>query len=156
MWEGVMRPRRCITCLSLSCLSRLSSIKPFSQQSYAMQASGPAPITGGCSFPLAVLTEGCHADKVMRRPGSWWRARTELRDIAAISLHFLFMFLLCCTQTTHLRTHCPLVCRLWKHSGAVDVSRCPPLAGQKYCQLQAANAGVLRLPGATSGPWDCE
>uniref|UniRef100_A0A3B5AT31 TEA domain transcription factor 4 n=1 Tax=Stegastes partitus TaxID=144197 RepID=A0A3B5AT31_9TELE len=30
----------------LSCLSLLSSIKPFSQQSYAMQASGPAPITG--------------------------------------------------------------------------------------------------------------
>lgn len=44
-----------------------------------MQASGPAPITGGCSFspPLllpAVLTEGCHAGKVMRQPGSWWRA----------------------------------------------------------------------------------
>uniref|UniRef100_A0A8C3G6I6 TEA domain-containing protein n=1 Tax=Cyclopterus lumpus TaxID=8103 RepID=A0A8C3G6I6_CYCLU len=37
---------RCITYFSLSCLSRLSSIKPFSQQSYAMQASGPTPITG--------------------------------------------------------------------------------------------------------------
>uniref|UniRef100_A0AAQ4Q7X6 TEA domain-containing protein n=1 Tax=Gasterosteus aculeatus aculeatus TaxID=481459 RepID=A0AAQ4Q7X6_GASAC len=36
----------CVTRLSLSCLSRLSSIKPFSQQSYAMQASGPTPITG--------------------------------------------------------------------------------------------------------------
>lgn len=39
----------CITCLSLSSLSCLSSIKPFSQQSYAMQASGP--ITGGLFFP---------------------------------------------------------------------------------------------------------
>uniref|UniRef100_A0A673BDU3 TEA domain-containing protein n=1 Tax=Sphaeramia orbicularis TaxID=375764 RepID=A0A673BDU3_9TELE len=38
--------RWCITCLSPSCLSRLSSIKPFSQQSYTMQASGPTPITG--------------------------------------------------------------------------------------------------------------
>uniref|UniRef100_A0A3Q3JSN2 TEA domain-containing protein n=1 Tax=Monopterus albus TaxID=43700 RepID=A0A3Q3JSN2_MONAL len=36
----------CVTYLSLSCLSRLSSIKPFSQQSYAIQASGPAPLTG--------------------------------------------------------------------------------------------------------------
>uniref|UniRef100_A0A672HQL7 TEA domain transcription factor 4 n=1 Tax=Salarias fasciatus TaxID=181472 RepID=A0A672HQL7_SALFA len=44
--NGVMRPRRSITCLSLSCLPLLSSIKPFSQQSYAMQATGPAPITG--------------------------------------------------------------------------------------------------------------
>uniref|UniRef100_A0A8C3A9D1 TEA domain-containing protein n=1 Tax=Cyclopterus lumpus TaxID=8103 RepID=A0A8C3A9D1_CYCLU len=44
--NGVMRPSRCITYFSLSCLSRLSSIKPFSQQSYAMQASGPTPITG--------------------------------------------------------------------------------------------------------------
>uniref|UniRef100_A0A672HPR6 TEA domain transcription factor 4 n=1 Tax=Salarias fasciatus TaxID=181472 RepID=A0A672HPR6_SALFA len=44
--DGVMRPRRSITCLSLSCLPLLSSIKPFSQQSYAMQATGPAPITG--------------------------------------------------------------------------------------------------------------
>lgn len=43
--------RRCVTCLSLCCLSRLRSIKPFSQQSYAMQASGPAPITGGCPPP---------------------------------------------------------------------------------------------------------
>uniref|UniRef100_A0A3B4FJI0 Transcriptional enhancer factor TEF-3-like n=1 Tax=Pundamilia nyererei TaxID=303518 RepID=A0A3B4FJI0_9CICH len=39
--KGVMRPRRCIMSLPLSCLSLLSSIKPFSQQSYAMQASGP-------------------------------------------------------------------------------------------------------------------
>uniref|UniRef100_A0A6Q2ZKF3 TEA domain-containing protein n=1 Tax=Esox lucius TaxID=8010 RepID=A0A6Q2ZKF3_ESOLU len=30
----------------INCLSCLSSIKPFSQQSYAMQASGPPPITG--------------------------------------------------------------------------------------------------------------
>uniref|UniRef100_A0A8C9Z0J4 TEA domain-containing protein n=1 Tax=Sander lucioperca TaxID=283035 RepID=A0A8C9Z0J4_SANLU len=44
--DGVMRPRWCITRLSLSCLSHLPSIKPFSQQSYAMQASGPTPITG--------------------------------------------------------------------------------------------------------------
>uniref|UniRef100_A0AAQ5ZFC2 TEA domain-containing protein n=1 Tax=Amphiprion ocellaris TaxID=80972 RepID=A0AAQ5ZFC2_AMPOC len=44
--DGVMRLRWCITCLSPSCLSLLSSIKPFSQQSYAMQGSGPAPITG--------------------------------------------------------------------------------------------------------------
>uniref|UniRef100_A0AAQ5YG32 TEA domain-containing protein n=1 Tax=Amphiprion ocellaris TaxID=80972 RepID=A0AAQ5YG32_AMPOC len=44
--NGVMRLRWCITCLSPSCLSLLSSIKPFSQQSYAMQGSGPAPITG--------------------------------------------------------------------------------------------------------------
>uniref|UniRef100_A0A674MKH5 TEA domain transcription factor 4 n=1 Tax=Takifugu rubripes TaxID=31033 RepID=A0A674MKH5_TAKRU len=43
--DGVMRPRWYITCLS-PCLSRLSSIKPFSQQTYAMQASGPAHITG--------------------------------------------------------------------------------------------------------------
>lgn len=40
----------CVTCLSLSSLSCLSSIKPFSQQSYAMQASGPGPITGGPFF----------------------------------------------------------------------------------------------------------
>uniref|UniRef100_A0A3Q2VWZ9 TEA domain transcription factor 4 n=1 Tax=Haplochromis burtoni TaxID=8153 RepID=A0A3Q2VWZ9_HAPBU len=39
--KGAMRPRRCIMSLPLSCLSLLSSIKPFSQQSYAMQASGP-------------------------------------------------------------------------------------------------------------------
>lgn len=59
-----MRPRWYITCLSPSCLSHLSSIKPFSQQTYAMQASGPAHITGGCSFTVvcwqrAILLSQC-------------------------------------------------------------------------------------------------
>uniref|UniRef100_A0A3P9Q3S7 TEA domain transcription factor 4 n=1 Tax=Poecilia reticulata TaxID=8081 RepID=A0A3P9Q3S7_POERE len=44
--DGVVGPRSSITCLSSSCLSLPPSIKPFSQQSYAMQASGPTPITG--------------------------------------------------------------------------------------------------------------
>lgn len=100
-----MRPRRCITCLSLSCLSRLSSIKPFSQQSYAMQASGPAPITGGWSLPPAVLTEGCHTSKVMIQPGLWWSSCTTLREIAEISPHFLFLCVCCVFVFTLLHSN---------------------------------------------------
>lgn len=37
----------------------------------------------------------------MRQLGSWCRACTKLREIAAISLHFPFRFQLCRTQTTH-------------------------------------------------------
>lgn len=72
------------------CLSRLPSIKPFSQQSYAMQASGPAPITGGSlSVAPAVLTEGCHAGKVMRQPGSWWGASPRSSEkYPGLPLHF--------------------------------------------------------------------
>uniref|UniRef100_A0A8D3D223 TEA domain-containing protein n=1 Tax=Scophthalmus maximus TaxID=52904 RepID=A0A8D3D223_SCOMX len=45
--QGLARPVGTVHNMPLPlCLSRLPSIKPFSQQSYAMQASGPAPITG--------------------------------------------------------------------------------------------------------------
>lgn len=106
MWDGVMRPRRCITCLSLSFLSRLSSIKPFSQQSYAMQASGQAPITGGCSFSPAVLTEAI-------MPAKWWDNPARDEELAQSSekwLYFLFRFFTL-SHSNHTFTHSLFSCR---------------------------------------------
>uniref|UniRef100_A0A673BGN6 TEA domain-containing protein n=1 Tax=Sphaeramia orbicularis TaxID=375764 RepID=A0A673BGN6_9TELE len=56
--EIQVKPRWCITCLSPSCLSRLSSIKPFSQQSYTMQASGYESTAGLSMSPGAPPWQG--------------------------------------------------------------------------------------------------
>lgn len=73
-----------ITCLSLSCLSLPPSIKPFSQQSYAMQASGPTPITGGCSFSPLLRWKTPVMPPRTGRLGSPYTVCTKLRKMTSV------------------------------------------------------------------------